>query len=51
MEGYLSPPEFEKSDITNGRTDLGVLEPVTVSTPQRLWCDLLMCSLELKLFT
>ena len=48
--GYLSPAEFEKSDITTGRTDLGVFGPVTVSTPQRLWYDLLMCGRELKLF-
>lgn len=48
--GYLSPAEFEKSDITIGRTDLGVFGPVTVSTPQRLWYDLLMCGRELKLF-
>lgn len=49
--GYLSPAEFEKSGITIGRTDLGVFGPVTVSTPRRLWYDLLMCNRELKLST
>lgn len=37
-----------KAGVTIVRTDLGVLGSVTVSTPRRLWYDLLMRSRELS---